>query len=847
MSHSPFGFRFGGSWLRGSAGDMRYVVRTLAASPAFVLVAVLSLAIGIGANVAMFSVIRAVMLQDLPVTRPAELQWVLWSHPKSAQRAINFNSSNDSNYSYPAFQAVRAVAAGRAAMFGFNFVSQLTIASGDQPASIASGMIVSPDYFPTLGLGITLGRPLEPQDDAPTAPRVAVISYGLWQRLFGADVRAIGRTLSVNRVPFAIVGVTARQYHGLSLGGFFPATDVTMPLAAQPIAAPFFAGAQPLLTDLSRHWLHVIVRLPPGTDGDALRRDLVAALRRVDAAAAAGTSTTGDTGVAFAAASRGVDTISRSAQQPLTILAVISGLVLVIGCLNLAGIMLARGVARQRDMAVRRALGASRALLVRQWLLESVLLAAAGGTAGVVAAIWSGPLIVRMLTAGLGPVSLDLSLDRGLLGIALLTTAATAALCGLIPAVRLTRGDSGASLRTRVVGATSPKLTAGRLLIAAQVAISVPLVVGALLFIRTLHNLGAVNLGFDPHGIVTFHINPIRTTLSFPFGEAMAGPEEVARTRGLLEHLEAVPGVTSATIFENTLLSGMTSNTSVTIGGKEISMVMNAVGPRFFETMRIPLVAGRELSIRDDAQAPLVVVINHTAADQYFHGRSPIGESFLVGGRAVQVVGVAADSVYDSVRHRPRPMFYDSYLQRVGGTYYKSVAVRTRVSPAGVVPAIRAAVGEFDRDLPITDVKTQEEQIDDATGKERVFSRLLTLFAIFALVLASIGLHGLTSYAVTRRTNEIGIRLALGAPRAHVLWMMLRQVVVLAAVGLVIGVPAALAAGRYIATLLFDVSPQDPITVMAVSGVLFGTAVTAGWLPARRAARMEALSALRCE
>jgi predicted permease len=846
MPRSPFGSQSRGSWFRGSFADLRYVVRTLAASPAFMLVAVVSLAIGIGANVAMFSVIRAVLLQDLPVTRPAELQWVLWSHPKSGQRAINFNSSNESNYSYPAFQTVRAVAAGRAAMFGFNFVSQLTIASGDQPATIASGVIVSPDYFPTLGLGIALGRPLEPQDEAPTAPRVAVISYGLWQRLFGGDVRAIGRSLSVNRVPFEIVGVTPRQYHGLSLGGFFPPTDVTLPLAAQPIAAPFFAGAQPLLTDLSRYWLHVIVRVPPGTDGDALRRDLAAALRRVDAAAA-GAGTTGDTGVAFAAASRGVDTVSRSAEQPLTILAVISGLVLLIGCMNLAGIMLARGVARQRDMAVRRALGASRALLVRQWLLESALLAAAGGTAGVITAIWSGPLIMRMLTTGLGPVSLELSLDRGFLGMALLTTAATATLCGVIPAVRLTRGDSGATLRTRVVGASSPKLTAGRLLIAAQVAISVPLVVGALLFIRTLHNLSAVNLGFDPHGVVTFHINPIRTTLPFPFGEAMATPEEVARTRGLLEHLEAVPGVTSATIFENTLLSGMTSNTSVTIRGQETSMYMNAVGPRFFETMRIPLLAGRELSMRDDAQAPLVVVINQSAADQYFHGHSPIGESFLVGARSVQVIGVAADSVYDSVRHGARPTFYDSYLQRVGGTYYKSVAVRTLVDPAGVVPALRDAVGQFDRNLPITDVKTQEEQIDDAMGKERVFSRLLTLFAIFALVLASIGLHGLTSYAVTRRTNEIGIRLALGAQRGQVLWMMLRQVVVLAAVGLVIGVPAALATGRYVATLLFDVSPQDPFTVMVVAGLLLGIAIAAGWLPARRAARMEALSALRCE
>lgn len=841
MSPSPRG-----SWFRGLGGDMRYVLRGLWASPGFVLVAVLSLAIGIGANVAMFSVIHVVLLQELPVSHPGELQFILWSHPKSSARAMNFGSNNASNYSYPAYQAVHAVTAGRFAICGYNFASQLTVSTTDQPASMADGMIVSGDYFPTLGLGVALGRPLEPQDDAPTAPHVAVISYGLWQRMFGGDVRAIGRTLQVNRVPFEIVGITPRAYHGLSIGGFFRATDVTLPIAAQPIAAPSFAGNVPLATDLSRRWLHVIARIPAGADVDGLHRDLVAALRRVDAAAAAGANSTGDTGVAFASAARGVDSISGTAQQPLTILAVISGLVLLIACANLAGIMLARGVARQRDLAVRRALGASRAVLVRQWVLESALLAGIGGAAGVIAAIWSGPVILRMLTTGLGPVALDLTLDRELLAIALGTTLVTALLCGALPALRLTRDDGGADLRTRVVGATSPKLTAGRVMIAVQVAISVPLVVGALLFIRTLHNLSGVDLGFDPHGLVTFHINPIRRTVP-GLSDSMASPEEAVRTRTLLEGLEAVPGVTSATIFENALVSGVTSDTSVTVEGKKAIVLMNAVGPRFFETMRIPLLAGRAITIGDDSHARLVVVINHAFADQFFPGRSPIGASFLVAARSVAIVGVAADSVYDSMRHQARPMFYDSYLQRTGGTYYKSLAVRTRVSPAGVIPALRAAVADFDRDLPITDVKTQDEQIDDALGKERVFSRLLILFAVFALVLASIGLHGLTSYAVTRRTNEIGVRLALGAQRGQVLWVMLRQVVRLSAIGLLAGVPAAILLGRYVAALLYGVTPQDPVTVVLVACVLFAVAIAAGWLPARRAARMDALSALRHE
>ncbi len=847
MDHSRFASRFPGSWLRGSAGDVRYVVRTLVASPAFVLVAVLSLAIGIGANVAMFSVIRTVIFQELPVTRPSELHFVYWTQSKSRrQTAMNFNDDGGSNVSYPAFLALRAAAAGRADLFGFNFIRQVNVTAPAGPPIVANGLIVSSNYFSTLGLSVELGRPLGAADDGPAAPHVAVISHGLWLRLFGGDDHVIGRMLALNRVPFEVVGVTPPAYHGLSVGGFFPATDVTVPIAAQPIVEPSWAGdSVPLTEDLDRQWMRAMIRLRPGVDAGGLARTFAQALQQVEATA--GAERSWQAGVTLKPGNRGLDTVRHDAEEPLTILAVISAVVLLMACTNLAGLMLARGLARQRDVEVRRALGASRVVLVREWLLESAVLATAGGAAGAVAAIWSGPLIARLVTAGLGSVALDLSVDWRLLGIATSATLVTALLCALIPAIRLTRGDAVGDLRTRVVGPQSPKLTIGRVLIVGQVAISVPLLVGMFLFLRTLHNLAAVDLGFDAKNLVVFEINPVPDRVAMPSEVAMASPEKVRRTGEILSRLEAIPGVGSATIFENAPVNGMVSNTMVTIAGKSTSMLMNAVGPRYFETMKTPLVAGRALTLADDASAPLVVVINRAAADRYFPNASPIGRQFLVGSRSVEIVGVAGNSIYESLRKALRPVFYDSYLQRAGGTYGTSIAVRTSVTPDRLVASLRASVASVDRDLPITNVRSEEDQIDEATGKERVFTRLLTLFGGFALVLVCVGLHGLTSYAVARRTNEIGIRLALGAQRQQVLWMILRQVVVLASVGLVLGVPATIAVGQFVSTFLYGVAPRDPITIGASAIALLLVATAAGWLPARRAARMEALSALRWE
>jgi len=834
------------SVLTGVTSDVRFVLRGFARTPGYVAVAVLSLAIGIGANVATLSVTRAILLQDLPVERPRELRWVSWSHPKGV-RVGNYNSSNDSNYSYPAYEAVRNVAGSRIQLLGFNFAPRLSlIASGRAPVA-ANGMMVSGDYFTTLGLGVILGRPLGDDDNRPGAPRVAVIGNDLWQRLFDSRPDVVGHSIRINDVDFEIVGVTPRRYVGLSIGGFFRPTDITVPLSAQPIVAPYVAGRADIMSDPTRLWIHIIARLPDAAQGEAFRQSAQIALAPMDAALAGSTAVTGATAVTLSPANRGVDQVARRAGEPLEVLTGASVLVLLIACANLAGLMLARGIARSRETAVRRALGASRATLIRQWVIEGLILALAGGACGVVVAIWSGPAIVHLLTTGLGPVAIELSADWGLIALGLGLTIATAVLGAALPAWRLTRAGATTDLRTQVIGASSPRLTIGRVLIAVQIAISVPLLVGALLFVQTLRNLSAVDLGFDPRGLVEFQIN-LPGPVAIPGRGAQPMTAETAGlTRNLLTALEAIPGVSSATLVENPLVSGISSNWGATIDGKSVPMAMQAVGPHFFETMRIPLLAGRAITDRDIATAPLVAVVNRATVGRAFHGASPIGKTMLVGTRELTIVGVVDNSIYESLRRQPQPTFYDSYLQRPGMTLSPYVTLRTVVSPATLVAPVTAAVAALAPTAPLTNFKTQTDQIAETTGEERVFSRLLTLFAGFAMALAGIGLYGLTSYAVARRTNEIGIRIALGAARTQVQRLMLRQVVVLAALGLAAGVPLALLSSRFIATLVFGVTPRDPSTLVEVAITMLVAAIAAGWLPARRASRLEPLSALRTE
>lgn len=834
-------------WLSGLATDVRHVARGLARSRGFTIVSVLSLAIGIGANVAVFSAVRALILETLPVPHPSELVFVYRAGTDGLKAPhINVNSDGGSNYSYPEVDAMRAADIGGASLAGFNFVRQLNLSAPGQAPLVASGLMVTGSFFSTLRLPLALGRGLDVDDDSRSAAHVAVVSDALARRLYGMPNAAIGKSLMVNGSPFVVVGVTQPAFRGLSIGGFYPSADVIVTLSAQPVVAPSWAReGVPIRSDRMSRWIRLIARAPSDGPRDALARALLPALRQSAVAEGADPADAGKIVVRLKPASRGLDSLRIGTEEPLAVLAAVSGLVLLIACANLAGMMLARGVARGRETAVRQALGAGRVVLARRWLIEGMMLAAVGGAAGVVAAVWSGPVIARMLAAGLGAASVDLHVDWVLLAAAFCVTLVTAIVCASVPAIRLT-GSSVGDLKHWSIGPTAPRLTGGRLLLALQVAVSVPLVVGALLFLRTLHNLAAVDLGFEPHGLVIFQINPTPATPTVAADAGTAAPSR-ATVRALIDRLEAIPGVTTATVLENALVSGWMSSTTVTIDGTKANMWMNAVGPHFTETMKIPLVAGRELTLDDDASAPGVVLVNEAAARRYFPRSSPIGRSFRIGSRQVEIVGVVGDTVYDSLRHAPRPVFYDAYLQRPGGTYMTTLAVRSAVAPVRLTAAISKAVAAAEPGLAVANLRTQDDQIDQSTGKERVFGRLLTLFGAVALLLAAIGLHGLAAYSVARRTSEIGIRLALGASRRHVFWLILGRILLLALAGLAVGLPLALACGRLVASMLFGVTPADGGTILAASVLLAGVAVAAGLLPARRASRMEALAALRAD
>lgn len=496
-------------------------------------------------------------------------------------------------------------------------------------------------------------------------------------------------------------------------------------------------------------------------------------------------------------------------------------------------------------MAVKRALGAGRARLVRGLLMEGLLLATAGGTGGLVLTFWSRKALTTILTAGIGTAPLaaqplELSVDPSLVAATFGLAMVAALLFSLLPALRLTRGSAGAEMKHQVVGAPTPKLTIGRLLVALQIGASIPLVVGAMLFLRTLANLGAVELGFNPHGVVFFRVDPAKAVVD-PVAQA-------AMYQNLLNRVQSISGVTSASLVENVLLSGWTSNTRMTIGAEktEFSPYANAVGPGFLDTMGMRLIAGRAIGVQDRTGAPDVGVLNQTAAKAMFGETAPIGQVVSAFQRKIEIVGVVSDSLYDKQRGAVRPTMFDSALQRAGyGGHH--IVLRTTVPVDAIEPELRRAVADVSRDLPVPQIKTQVAQMQESTIRERVFTQVLTMFGGFALLLACIGLHGVTSYSVARRTSEMGIRLALGAQRRQVLWLVQRQVLLLAVAGVLIGVPLALLAAPFVGSLLFGVAPTDYAVIAIAAAVMLLVATGAGLMPARRAANLDPLKALRTE
>ncbi|MCG6955673.1 MAG: ABC transporter permease [Gemmatimonadetes bacterium] len=835
--------------LQGIGSDVRYVMRALRHSPGFTLVAVLSLALGIGANTAMFGVVRTLLLTPLPVRAPHQLRLIAWR--RDGKVSVNqigtteyldptTGSSYSSSFSYPVYRAMRDAAPDGAQVFAFAFLRGVGVALGDRPAFLAGGAFADGRYFSTLGVPMALGRPLTDADDTPDAPLTVVLSHSFWMRAFGGDPSIVGRTVRVNGTPAEVVGVTARGFKGLSMGGFFPQTEVTLPLAAQPRVYPRMSD-EDLFTAENTFWLRLMARVPVGTPDGPVEQELQAVMRSQPSALMGGDGYAPV--VHLMPGDQGAQPIRGETARLIYILTGVVGIVLLIACVNLASLMLARGVSRQREMAVRRALGGGRTHLVRQIVLESLALAGAGTAVGLVITMTSRSFLGTVLTGSLGSgafgnAELSVGVDPLVIGISVALGVAATLLFGLIPALRLTRLDPMAWLKDRAAGASNPRLRFGRMLIAVQVAVSLPLVVGAGLFLETVHHLAAVPLGFDPTGLVEFKMDPGYTRR----GEAQYAQLYVE----VLSRLQQVPGVRSATVMENALMSGVVSNTSIEIDGVRHMLYKNAVGPGFVETLGMRLLEGRVPGLQDTGDAPMVAAVNQAAVKELFGGASPVGQMLHVNHQDIRIVGVVNDVPYRNQRAPVPPTLYDSALQR-NGYGGDQIVLRTDASLALLEPAVREAVSQIDPDLPVPELRTQAGLMAESTARERVFTQLLTVFGAFALLLASIGLHGVTSYSVTRRTSEIGVRVAVGAQPGQILWMVLRQVVALAGVGLLLGIPVALATGPLVQSLLYGVAPTDLVVVTTAALVMLVVAVAAGLLPARRASRLDALVALRTE
>ena len=832
------------------AQDVRYGLRMMRRSPGFTAVAVVSLGLGIGANTAIFSLMNAVMLKMLPVKNPEQLVVMNWTARQFPD--IDHNGSTwgnrggpafGSSISYPAFQQLRAQNQVLSDLFGFADLEQAQVNVGGQ-AEIAGSHFVSGNYFPGLGVHAVAGRVLIDADDGPGAGPVAVISFRYWNRRFGADPAAVGKSIVVNGVPCVIVGVTPQEFFGLQPGDY---PDLWVPISMQPRIKPDWGGEKKsLLQDSGNWWVQSWGRLKPGVSQQHAIAALNVTFRQIITAGLSSPPPPEKTAsVVLSPGSKGLNYLRSEFSQPLFILMSVVGLVLLIACANVANLLLARSAARRKETAVRMALGAGRSRLIRQLLTESVLLATLGGALGLALAFRGGDLLLLLVSPGESPLALDVRPDARILLFCGAVSLVTGILFGLAPALRATRLDVSPILKTGLGGAGGSRWLLGKTLVAAQIAMSLLLLIGASVFVRSLQKLHAIDVGFNRQNLLLFGVDG---SLSGYKNERMGSLYESIR-----EGVAAVPGVRSASLSRHGLIGDGSSRSGIEIPGykarpgEETLAYRNSVGPDFFATMGIPILLGRGLTVRDNPAAPNVVVVSEALARKYFPNEAPIGKRLTWHEKDVEIVGVAGNAKYHDLRQEDLPIVYEPYLQYLGSVGRMVFEVRTAGDPTSIIRDVRRAVAAVDRNLPLYGVRTQVQQINSALTRERVFASLTGCFGGLALLLASIGLYGVMSYTVVRRTGEIGIRMAVGAAKGDIARMVLREVLALVAFGLGVGLPVALGCTHLIRNQLYGLSPSDPASLAIASGVLVTVAALAGYLPARRAALIDPMTALRNE
>jgi predicted permease len=861
--------------------DLRYGARMLIAARGFTAIAVISLALGIGANTALFSVIDVMLLKKLPVKEPNRLVLFRSLAPREfSAGSYTGNSNSDpvtgqrtmTSFPYQSFKLMREADSALSHIFAFGSVS-LNV-SADGQADVASGQAVSGNYFDGLGVPPLLGRVLTEEDDQPAASPAAVISYRYWQQRFSGNPTVVGKQINLNNVSFTIVGITPPGFEGTMQAG--STQDVTIPISWEPQI--YVDRERSYMYGAGVWWLRLMGRLKPGATTEQARAQLEGAFQqsiiehrsaRQNQARSSGNTPVKDLDpqqyprLFLDPGAQGEMNSRRYYAPSLYMLLGVVGLVLLIACANVANLLLSRAAARQKEIGIRLALGASRWRLIRQLLTESVLLGGLGGLLGIAFSLWiKNGLLAVQDWGGQRMRALEPQLDWRVLGFTLALSLLTGIVFGLAPAWRSTKVDLTPTLKdsARSSSAASKSLLT-RGLVVLQVALSLLLLVGAGLFLRTLLNLQRVETGFNTRNLLLFGIQP--GLIGYKDEKLIQLYQQIG------ERLESLPGVQAVTFSRTPLLSQSSSSRSVflrsALGAPPDSEgriqssgdgYIHQVRENFLEAMGIPLLAGRTLQATDDARAPKAVVVNQTFATKYFPDENPIGKRFTWDPTKpdnVEIIGLAQDAKYARQRDEIPPTIYSSWRQELRSMSFSTFEVRTAADPSGSIAAVRQAVAEVDSNLPLNDIKTQVEQNEETLRMERLFAKLLTLFAVLAQQLAAIGLFGVMAYAVSQRTREIGIRMALGADRGKVLKMILRQGMTLALCGVVLGLAGSYWLTKYLESkldlksMLYGVKVSDPMTYGVIALILTFVALVACYLPARRATKVDPMVALRYE
>jgi predicted permease len=835
--------------------DIRYGLRVMRKSPGFTLVAVLTLALGIGANTAIFSLINAVLLRMLPVSNPNEL--VIVGDPGRVHDR-SLGTPQTDVFSYPLYKSLR----------DGNHVFSGLLASGEehglkvendrsgQISSDALGVLVSGNYFSVLGVNAVMGRVLTPDDDkAAGGSPVAVISYHFWKEKLSGDPNIVGEAVRLNGQPFTIIGVAPAGFFGDTVGDI---QDVWMPLMMEQQ----ILSGRPWLENYEASWLHLIGRLRPGINLAQARSDLNVVFRQVlngpikSKIHADELKELHARQIEVVEGGNGFSHLRGDFRQPLLLLMGMVALVLLIACVNVANLLLARSTARKKEIAVRLSIGASPLRLTRQLLTESILLAFAGGACGLLVAGWSSKALLRLSLGPHASEQLTAALDVRVLLFTAGVCVLTGILFGLIPAIRALRFEvaptlKGSSIAQSDLGTRTTGGNWGRLLVISQVALSVLVLFGAGLLVRSLRNLQNLDLGYSREHILMVPTDPL--TAGYNPKKFPQFDDEVTR------RLSALPGIRGVTASMNGLFSGSESDDQMKVEGyvstnqTDLNIHMDAVGSNYFTTLGVPIILGRDIGPQDTAASPPVAVINEAMERKYFNHANPIGKRLWAdddehrNSPPFTIIGVAGNAKDHDLHTSVVPRFYIPITQFPDPVYSFHFEVRTVGNPKSVAAAARKEIMDFDSRIPVGEIRPLNDQVNDSINNEIVIAKLSSFFGLLALLLACIGLYGIMSYAVGGRTREIGVRMALGARREDVLWLVLRSAVVMIAIGVLIGIPAALAAGRLIQSMLFQLTSFDPLSMLAVIVLLTVVALLAGWIPARRATKVNPVIALRYE